>query len=664
MEDDQVQYPLLRQIRKSLVHQPSFVAGGLKNNIANWEALTSDRNMLDIVRGFSLEFTDTPEQFHLPSQILKGASDIAIADKLLHDFLAKGVIEETRFDRSGYVSNIFIRPKSSGGHRLILNLKGLNDHVEYHHFKMDHLSSVLPLISKNCYLASLDLADAYYSVNVRKSHRKFLQFSFQGRHFRFTCLANGISSAPRTFTKLMKIPLSTLRERHGLVLSAYLDDLILVAPTKEKLLQSIDLTQKMLRSLGFHISLKKSALVPSHRVQFLGFMIDSSEMTVTLPTNKIEIISTLLTETLQSSCMSIRNFATLVGKLTATLSANRYGQVFLKNLEVAKTQALCRNQFNFDRVMEITPTVKQELGWWLDNIDSSYRPILIPNPHLVLFTDASFQGWGYHIEGTQIKSGGRWTQEELQYDINFLELKAVLFSLLSACKGINNRHILIQSDNTTTVVGINKQGSTHSPTCNSVARDIWHWAMENNNWLSATHCPGVYNVEADYASRVFNDSLEWQLHPRKFKYICNALGTPSIDLFASRLNCQLPDYCAWQPDPGAMAIDCFTLNWTQFAYCYAFPPFSVVGRTLQKIEAEGIAAILVVPHWPSQPWFGKLLQLMSGKPVVIPVRHDTLRLAHEPQTVHALTGRLTLWACPISSNITNTTASVRRSRRS
>ena len=76
-------------------------------------------------------------------------------------------IEETRLDRSGYVSNIFIRPKTSWGHRLILNVKDLNDHIEYHHFKMDHLSSVLPLISKNCYLASLDLVDVYYSVNVR-----------------------------------------------------------------------------------------------------------------------------------------------------------------------------------------------------------------------------------------------------------------------------------------------------------------------------------------------------------------------------------------------------------------------------------------------------------------------------------------------------------------
>ena len=38
---------------------------------------------------------------------------------------------------------IFIFPKKDGTYRLILNLKNLNDHVEYHHFKMDTLQSAI-----------------------------------------------------------------------------------------------------------------------------------------------------------------------------------------------------------------------------------------------------------------------------------------------------------------------------------------------------------------------------------------------------------------------------------------------------------------------------------------------------------------------------------------
>ena len=44
-------------------------------------------------------------------------------------------------------------------------------------------------------------------------------------------------------------------------------------------------------------------------------------------------------------------------------------------------------------------------------------------------------------------------------------------------------------------------GGTHSLLCNQVASQIWHWSIERNIWLSATHIAGVENVVADKASR-------------------------------------------------------------------------------------------------------------------------------------------------------------------
>ena len=36
------------------------------------------------------------------------------------------------------------------------------------------------------------------------SDRNFLKFEWQGNYFRFTCLPNGLASAPRLFTKVLK----------------------------------------------------------------------------------------------------------------------------------------------------------------------------------------------------------------------------------------------------------------------------------------------------------------------------------------------------------------------------------------------------------------------------------------------------------------------------
>ena len=87
---------------------------------------------------------------------------------------------------------------------------------------------------------------------------------------------------------------------------------------------------------------------------------------------------------------------------------------------------------------------------------------------------------------------------------------------------------------------------------------------EQNIWLTAVHVSGVKNVEADRQSRLPHSSLEWTLDNTVFKDCIserNVLLT--IDLFASRISHQLPNYVSWHPDPGAVAIDAFHLSWKE-----------------------------------------------------------------------------------------------------
>ena len=83
-------------------------------------------------------------------------------------------------------------PKKDGTHRVILNLQDFNKHVFYHHFKIDSLNTIVKLVDKNCFMASIDLKDAYYSIPIRKEDRKYLSFFWDGNFYRFTCLPNGL----------------------------------------------------------------------------------------------------------------------------------------------------------------------------------------------------------------------------------------------------------------------------------------------------------------------------------------------------------------------------------------------------------------------------------------------------------------------------------------
>ena len=139
----------------------------------------------------------------------------------IHKLLSRNVIEPTGHTRGEIISDIFLRSKKDGSHRIILNLKKLNEYSSKVHFKMDTFQTVIKLIEKDCFMASIDLKDAYYSVPIEREDRKFLWFIWQGSLFQFTCLPNGLSCAPRKFTKLLKPVLSNLHLR-GHNSSAYM----------------------------------------------------------------------------------------------------------------------------------------------------------------------------------------------------------------------------------------------------------------------------------------------------------------------------------------------------------------------------------------------------------------------------------------------------------
>ena len=80
--------------------------------------------------------------------------------------------------------------------------------------------------------------------------------------------------------------------------------------------------------------------------------------------------------------------------------------------------------------------------------------------------------------------------------------------------------------------------------------------------------------------------------------------------FASRLNCQLTPFVSWKPEPGVWAVNAFSLCWTALKF-YAFPPFSILGKVLVKIQQDGATGMLVTPFWSTQPWFPQLLELLT-----------------------------------------------------
>jgi len=153
----------------------SFKGGQLVRFLDKWKEITSDSEVLNCVKGQYIEFSTQPTKNLGLKRKKFNISDSLVKEAEIQKLLDKGVIVPTQHESGEYISSIFVANKKDGSYRMRLNLKRFNQHVDYQHFKMDSVWTAIRLITPNCYMASIALKDAYYSVPIAKPHQKYLK---------------------------------------------------------------------------------------------------------------------------------------------------------------------------------------------------------------------------------------------------------------------------------------------------------------------------------------------------------------------------------------------------------------------------------------------------------------------------------------------------------
>lgn len=617
----------------------------LFSNLDTWKQITTDSTILEWIHGYKIPFTTNPCQHFVPSSPSFNLKETQIMRECIANLLCIGAAQECTYKKGQFVSSIFLVPKKNSEYRFILNLKQLNKFIEPQHFKLEDIRSVLSLISKRCYMGSLDLKDAYYHIPIHKDYRKYLRFTFEDKLYEFNCLPFGLCTAPYVFTKLMKPVIGHLR-KNGITSVIYLDDLWCKGLSHENCKTNLLYSESLFKALGFTINYEKSAMNPSMRVTYLGHILDSKKFVISLPSQKIKSALYKLKTLLQLKTFSIRFLAEVIGTLVSCKYAIPYGQLHTRILERVKIKKLKLFDGSFDAKMSFSShsVCKKEISWWIKALDNAYCSIRTDEYSITIFTDASLTGWGATANGN--KTHGWWNLEEQKLHINELELLAILYGLKSLCRSYRNSQILVRSDNTTAIAYINRQGGTKFLNLHKRATQIWNWCENQNNWIFATYIASRDNTIADSESRVLETGLEWELNDYAFREICIAFGKPDIDLFATKSNSKCSKYASWLPDPGSMFIDAFTISWTDLWF-YAFPPFSLVNRVIRKIINDRAKGIIVVPKWPMQPWYPEFERLTVGNRIeFLPDHNLLLSSLRKP---HPLCQHLTLVAAQLSA---------------
>ncbi|CAJ0921526.1 unnamed protein product [Ranitomeya imitator] len=257
-----------------------------------WISSVEDAWVREVVSsGYKIEFVSRPRDRFFESRPPRDPALIPGFFAAIASLLKVGVIvpvpEKERF--TGFYSNLFVVPKKDGKVRPILDLKLLNRRVRLNHFRMESLRSVIASMEAQEFLCSIDIQDAYLHVLIFPGHHQFLCFAVLQEHFQFVALPFGLATAPRVFTKIMAALMAILRVR-GLVLFPYLDDILIKAPSFSQAHESLSIVLNTLARFGWLVNRKKSCLIPSKRIVFLGMLFDTRHTKVFLPEDKKSIL--------------------------------------------------------------------------------------------------------------------------------------------------------------------------------------------------------------------------------------------------------------------------------------------------------------------------------------------------------------------------------------
>ena len=205
-----------------------------------------------------------------------------------------------------------------------------------------------------------------YAVNLAKESRKFVRFQWEGNLYEYTSLVFGLGwSAPKIFTKILKVPVTLLRKLK-IRLVIYIDEKLILARSQNKIEVARDTTLYLLQNLGFLINWEKSVLTRSKTMEFPGIKIDSEEMTFSIPNQKIKELVSLRQKTTQTTYISLRNLASIIGKLRATAPA------FLPApIQVRYLQNLLRENLkskSYESQIPLSTEAQLELKWWKEKL--------------------------------------------------------------------------------------------------------------------------------------------------------------------------------------------------------------------------------------------------------------------------------------------------------
>ena len=583
-----------------------------------------------------------------------------------------------------FESGVFTVSKSDGGHRLCTDYRMLNKFSEKTKFQMEGVQNVAEMIQRGDFGMLVDLKDAYLTLGLHPSHRKYCRFRCPKTRVRYQwkTVSFGTSEAPKICTKILR-PLIGILKSLGIRCLIYIDDLLLLDQDPVRLARAMAIAMELLQvQVGLQLKLSKGNLYPSQVFTCLGVIWDTTKLTCHIPAKRIKAIQSTARRLLKmsepagkengGSSVPTRDLARFVGQVVSTSRAIRPAKRRLLFIQHALSKAVRKTGWNGTTILPAS--ARKALLWWVSEgpWKANGNDIVPPvkSIQLSLRTDAATHNAGYGgemIRGTQrFQTRGFLTQlEQKEVFINqfeFLGFENCLWALLPQAvpnrQEWKNTHISVELDNVTSIK-YGRVAVSRSIRMSLLGARFFDKVEEAGISLTFQHLAGEANVVADELSRRASSHADWQLDRALFKQLRKTFGVrPVVDLFASSGNTQVVSFFSYNYDHRARGANSFLYSWTNLGVLYAYPPPILLGKVLQKPIVDFCShSIVILPVWMAQTWFPTMLSMLMTPPVLLP---NQQRLVTDQLGAPAWPMRWPLVGCYLSGSMELARASRRR----
>ena len=404
-----------------------------------------------------------------------------------------------------HVSPFMTRDKSSSANRrVIIDLSwphglSVNSGVENDRYlgtdfvltypSIDNITSEVLKLGKGCQIFKIDISRAFRHVPIDPGDLDLLGLYWEG-HFIDRSLPFGFKHGSSIFQRLSDAVRFIMRQE-GHSIWNYIDDFLCVS-LPSKIGQTFTRLQDLLTELGLTISAKK-LVPPGTKVICLGIQVDTENLSISIPSEKLETIKYMCQNWVKKSFCTKRELQSLLGSLLYVAKCIKYARFFLNRM-----LTLLRENAAEKRI-RVTEEFKSDLKWF-NSFLSVYNGVSFFNyaPSQSVHLDACPSGLGA-IFGTQVYALPL-PQSWQDVNIAYTEMINILVALKVWHLQWAGLRVRILCDNEA-VVSVLNTGRTRDRVMAMYARNVFLWLSAFNIDIQVVHIPGKMNPVADLLSR-------------------------------------------------------------------------------------------------------------------------------------------------------------------